>query len=92
LKTKTNSKIIKVKNPPAVLVPSFHLAIAQIQLVGQLLALLNAKVLLPLEGLLERLQLVIREGGTRLSLLLAETAHVAGGAALDTVAIVIFTA
>jgi len=60
--------------------------------VGQLLPLLDAEVLLPLEGLLQRLQLVVREGGTRLPLLLAQAADVARGTALHAVAVVVLAA
>lgn len=55
----------------------------------QFLALLYAEIFLPLERLLQRLQLVIGKGGARLALLLAQPAHVAGRAALNAVAIVV---
>jgi len=63
----------KASRSPAILVPGLHLAVAQLQLVGQLHAILDTEVLLPLEGLLQRLQLMVGEGGTRLPLLLAQT-------------------
>lgn len=75
---------------PAILVPGLHLAIAQVELVRQLLSLLHAEILLPLERLLQRLQLMVGEGGARLALLFAQSAHVAGGTALDAVAVIVF--
>lgn len=66
---------------PAVLVPSLDLRVAQAQLGGQLHAVLHTQVLLALETLLQRLQLVVRERCPRLALLLTESA-VAGPRAI----------
>lgn len=89
---------------PAILIPGLHLAIAQLQLVGQLHAILHAEILLPLKGFLQRLQLMIGEGGARLALLLAQaqaevrvsavaaTAATASAAVLQTVVAVVVLA
>ena len=59
---------------PSVLVPGLDLGIGEVQLGGQLHPVLNGQVLLPLEGALQGLQLLVREGGARFPLLL----HVVG--------------
>ena len=56
---------------PSVLVPSLDLSVGQVQLGRQLHAVLHTQVLLPLEALLQRLQLVVGEGRACLPLLLA---------------------
>ena len=55
---------------PPVLVPGLDLRVGEGELCGELHAVLHAQVLLPLEAFLERLQLVVGEGGARLALLL----------------------
>ena len=55
---------------PSVLVPGLDLGVGEVQLGGQLHPVLNGQVLLPLEGALQGLQLLVREGGARFPLLL----------------------
>ena len=55
---------------PAVLVPGFDLRVAQVQFRRELHAVLDAEVLLSLEALLERVELVVGERRPRLACLL----------------------
>lgn len=57
---------------PSVLVPGLDLGVGQIQLGRQFHAILHAQVFLPLETLLERLQLMIGERRPGFSLFFAE--------------------
>lgn len=66
----------EMQSLPSVLVPRFHLCVAEAQLRRKFHSVLHAQVLLSLETLLQRLQLVVRERGPRLSLFLAESAVV----------------
>lgn len=68
-----------LSNSPPVLVPGLDLGVGQTQLGRQLHTVLDTEVLLPLETLLQRLQLMVRERRPRLALLLAEPG-VAGAA------------
>lgn len=62
----------KTRALPSVLVPSFDLGVGQIELGRQFHAILDAQVLLPLETLFERLQLVVRERRPGFPLFFAE--------------------
>lgn len=66
---------VQLKNQylPPVLIPGLDLSVGQSQLVRQLHAVLDAQIFLPLEGLLKCLQLMIREGGACLALLLTQS-------------------
>lgn len=55
---------------PSVLVPGLDLRVGQVELGRQLHAVLHTQVLLPLEALLQRLQLVVGEGRAGFALLL----------------------
>lgn len=57
---------------PSVLVPGLDLGVGQVELGRQFHAVLHAQVLLPLEALLQRLQLMVGERRPRFPLFLAE--------------------
>ena len=57
---------------PSVLVPGLDLGVGQTEFGGQFEPVLDAEVLLTLEALLQRLQLVVGEGGARLARLFAQ--------------------
>ena len=61
---------MKASGSPAVLVPRLDLRVAQVQFGRQFHAILHAEVFLPLEALLERVQLMVRERRPRLARLL----------------------
>lgn len=65
------------RNLPSILVPRLDLGVAQSQLVRQLHPVLHAQVLLPLEALLQRLQLVVGEGRARFPLLFTQSGRAA---------------
>lgn len=62
---------------PSILIPSFDLGVAEVQLGRQFLSVLNTQVLLLFEATLQGLQLVICEGGPGLALL--TRVHLAAG-------------
>jgi hypothetical protein len=78
---------------PPILVPGLHLRIVQSQLVRHLHAVLHAQVLLPFERLLQRLQLIVGECGSRLPLLLAQPMRpIQLQAAVHAISVLIFSA
>jgi len=70
---------------PAVLVPGFDLRVAQVQLGGELHAVLDAEVLLSLEALLQSVELVVGERRPRLARLLGLAATARAAAATTAV-------
>lgn len=69
---------MKFRKPglPSVLVPSFHLGVCQVEFSCEFHAVLYAEVFLPFETLLQCLQLVVCERGSRFPLLLKlQVAH-----------------
>lgn len=73
------------------MVPRLDLGVAQPQLVRQLHPVLHAQVLLPLEALLQRLQLVVGEGRACFPLLFTQSGRSAEAeAVLYAVAVLVF--